>query len=269
MEGTSSARVPKAKIDCAFLARCLNFGSAAAPQFETALEKAFMLGAHPFEVTAGTPRARYGARMTFYPPAEKSEFLATFGLTGHPWGPPVSVGLRTNDKGELVIKAYHRLVPPINFSFHEKLNQHMTPALAALHQNATETYFEYTGSSPWDEFVRLCLTSLGAAPPEVDFQPHPRYSPRAFFASVLSREGEVKVITVHADYPSLPDDETISRLWTLDMSDTEREAYELTLAAVRSCGARMFGSWHSTLAWTFERGGVWHKAASLHFPANR
>lgn len=227
-----------------------------------------MLGAHPFEVTAGTPRARYGARMSFFPPAEKSEFLATFGLTGHPWGRPVSVSLRTNNKGEFVIKAYHRLVPPLTFSFHEKLAGQMNPLLAALHNEATEAYFVYAGSCPWSEFVNLCLTSLGTVPPQIDFQPSPRSIPGSFGAGVLSREGEVKAITVHADYRSLPDDETISRLWTLDMSDTEREAYELTLAAVRSCGARMFGSWHSSLGWTFERGGVWHKAASLHFPAN-
>jgi hypothetical protein len=268
VEGTSGARVPKAKIDCAFLARCLNFGSAAAPQFETALEKAFMLGALPFEVTAGTPRARYGARMSFFPPAERSEFLATFGLTQHPWGPPVSVSLRTNDKGELVTKAYHRLVPPLNFSFHEKLAGQMNHFLAALYNDATEAYFTYSGSYPWTEFVNLCLTGLGTVPPQINFQPPPRSTPRSFGAAVLSREGEVKAISVYADYRSLPDDETISRLWTLDMSDAEREAYELTLAAVRSCGARMFGSWHSYLVWTFERGGVWHKATSLHFPAH-
>lgn len=268
MEGTSGTTLPKAKIDWRVLARCLSFGSSAASLFETALEKACMLGAYPCEVIAGTPRARYGARITLLPPADKSNFLSAFGLDRHPWGPPNSVGLRTNEKGQLIVKPYHHVVQCSSVSFHQKLTGQMAPILAALHEGATENYFLYTGSSPWDEFVGLCLAGLGTRPPQVNFQPSPRFSPRSFGAGVLSREGEVKAITVYAYYRALPDDETISRLWTQDMCDTEREAYELTLAAVRSCGARRFGAWHAVLAWTFEPGNVWHKAASFHFPVS-
>jgi hypothetical protein len=272
VERASGTEFPGAKIDWALLARCLSFGRPGASVFEAALEKACTLGAYPFDVVAGTPLARYGARITFSLPDEKSKFLAAFGLDHHPWGPPQFVGLRTNDEGQLVIKAYHQVVQPpvLPFHVHERLGGQLDPYLAALYQGATENYFMYTGVCQWREFASMCLAGMSAGAPSVDFQPYPRLSgPGSFGASFLSKEGEVHAITLHASYLSLPDDETIVRLWTRDMPDGEREAYELTMAAVRSCGARRFGAWHSLLAWTFERDGTWHRAACFHFPVTK
>lgn len=273
MGSTASA---KGKVDWALLARCLSFGSLGEPPdgetfaiLKTALERAGILGAYPFEVIAGTPRTRYGARITLRLPTEKSNFLSTFGLDRHPWGVPEWVGFRIKAHEQLVIKAYHHLVQIGTLSFHEKLIAELYPVMAALHNGATERYLRFRGPCPWDEFVSMALAGWHEDVPPFDFQPRPNAVPDSFCVSETSREGELQAISLFADYRSLPNDETIRELWTHDMSPHEREIYELTLAAVRSCGKRRKGTWHAMLAWTLERGGSWHKAASLFFPSEQ
>ena len=275
MERTGSTTA-KGRVDWALLARCLSFGVVAEPAhdeavaiLETALKKAGILGAHPFEVIAGTPRARYGARITLRLPADKSNFLSAFGLDRHPWGPPEWVGFRIKAVDQLVIKAYHRVVQKGSLSFHEKLAPELYPVMAALHDGGTETYLRYGGCCPWEEFVSMALSGWPEDVRLCDFQPHPRAVPDAFCVSERMQGGELQSISLFADYHALPDDETIQDLWTHDMSPHEREIYELTLAAVRSCGERHLGTWHGMLSWTLERGGIWHKAASLLFPTER
>jgi len=274
VERTSSRGTPKGKVDWPFLARCASFGSLGEPPahgesipiLETALKKAGILGAYPFEVIAGTPRARYGARITLRLPADKSQFLIAFGLDRHPWGPPEWVGFRIKGQGQLVLKAYHHVVQVGPLSFHEKLVSQLYPVMAALHDGATETYLRYSGCCPWEEFVSMALAGWRGEIPACDFQPHPRPVSNSFCVSERSQGGKLQSVSLFADYRALPDDDTIRNLWARDMPPAEREIYELTLAAVRSCGDRRLGTWHAMLSWTLERDGGWHKAASLLFP---
>jgi hypothetical protein len=276
VEQTSANGSTKGKVDWPFLARCLSFGclgepathDESIPLLETALERAGILGAYPFEIIAGTPRARYGARITLRLPAEKSRFLIAFGLDHHPWGQPEWVGFRIKGEGQLVIKAYHRVVQLGQLSFHEKLSGQLYPVMAALHEGSTETYLRYSGCCAWEEFVAMALARWPSEIPAFDFQPYPSPVPDSFCVSQRLRGDQLESVSLFADYRSLPDDETIRHLWSQDMTRAEREIYELTLAAVRSCGPRRLGTWHAMLSWTLERGG-WHKAASLLFPTEQ
>jgi hypothetical protein len=53
------------------------------------------------------------------------------------------------------------------------------------------------------------------------------------------------------------------------MDEAERSAYEAALAGVRQLGRpgpRGMAARHALLGWTWERGGGWHRAASLRLP---
>jgi len=267
-----SSGVAYLEIDWSLLVRCLSFSSPRCepandtPIFQRAIEKACALGAVPFEVIAGTPKSRYGTRITLRLPSDKSQFMRDFGLDGHPWGLPEWVGLRTHGAGPLVVKAYHQKPPVAPISFEEKLRSRLDLVMASLHSSFTETYWRFRGDCLWPEFVRMCLDGFSAGKPYYDFLPTPDSVPASFCVSEKCEGGRVQSVSLFADYRALPDDATISQLWTQDMPEQERQAYELALAAVRSTGQRRLGTWHAMLCWTLESSGGWHKAASLLFP---
>ena len=247
------------------LAQCFSFRRPDHTQdLAKAIEKTCSLGAIPFEVIAGTPQEKYGARITFRLPADNAEVLAACGLACHPWGRPDWIGLRINREGRLIAKAYHKLAQISELPFADDFTKKFYPVMSSFHENAIETYLRFRERCEWTEFVCACTESLSPYLP--DFQPFPRPVAEAFCMSVRLRDGDIQAISVFADQRSLPDDDTIRQLWSRDMSSDEREAYELTLAGVRSCGPRRFGSWHAMLGWTLESDGVWHRAASLRFP---
>jgi len=260
------------EVDWSLLVRCLSFSSPLCepanntPIFQKAIEKACALGAIPFEVIAGTPKTRYGARITLRLTSDKSQFIRDFELDGHPWGAPDWVGLRIQGEGPLVVKAYHQVAQVTPLSFEEKLRSRLDLVMAALHDGSIETYWRFRGVCPWPEFVQMCLEGFSAEKPDYDFLPTPDSLPDAFCVSEKCKGGRVQSISLFADHRALPDDATISRLWTQDIPEQERQAYELALAAVRSTGQRRLGTWHGMLCWTLERSGDWHKAASLLFP---
>jgi hypothetical protein len=266
-------RAPAERVDWALLSRCLTCGAPPnlngsanhATLFAEELEKACDLGAVPFEVIAGTPTARYGGRVTFRLSAAKAAFLAAFGLDRHPWGEPNWVGLRTAPGGEIAAKAYHAIRAVESLPFQQSLTEHLYPVMASLHQGGREDYLRFKGACDWGEFARACLAPLGGA--SINFAPVPSSKDSAFCVSVRVRAGILEAITVLADFRALPDDDTIRHLWAQDMSEAEAGAYELALAAVRSCGPRRLGGWYEMLSWTVERDGTWHKAASLRFPS--
>lgn len=250
------------------LAQCLTFRRPDHTQvLATAIEKTCSLGATPFEVIAGTPHEKYGARMTFWLPADSGKVLAERGLSGHPWGPPQWFGLRIDNEGRLIAKAYHKIDTMSRLPVADDFAKKFSPVMSSLHDDVIETYARFRERCEWIQFVRACTESLNPHFP--DFQPFPQPVAESFCVSVKCRDGDLQAISVFADQRSLPDDDTIRHLWSRDMSSEERETYELTLAGVRSCGPKRLGSWHAMLGWTLEIGGVWHKAASLRFPARK
>jgi hypothetical protein len=115
-------------------ARCL---TATSPQnlsqLDAALERASACGATAFEVIAGAPFARYGARVTFE--HSSPEILArAFGLDTHPWGIPRWIGVRAVPGGEIRVKAYHR-VERIDerFVIPQGWPRDLYPIMASLH----------------------------------------------------------------------------------------------------------------------------------------
>ena len=256
----------RADVNWIQLAQCLTFGRANHTQvLATAIEKTYTLGATPFEVIAGTPHKMYGARITFLLPPRSGEILAEWELSSHPWGVPEWIGLRSNDDGQVIAKGYHKRAKLDRFLFARRFREKFSPVMASLHGNVIETYARFHGSSEWVPFVRACIEPLSKDLPE--FQPLPRSVEESFCVSVKSGGNDVQAISVFADYRSLPEDDTIRHAWSRDMTCEEQESYELTLAGVRACGRRRLGSWHAMLGWTLESSGVWHKAASLRFPA--
>jgi hypothetical protein len=266
-------RAPAGTVDWPLLSRCLTCGappnlngdSNYATLLAEALKNAFDLGAVPFEVIAGTPTARYGGRVTFRLPAAKAAFLAAFGLDCHPWGEPNWVGLRDASGAGVAAKAYHAISGVESLPFEPRFAEHLYPVMASLYQCGREDYLRFKGACDWGEFARACFAPLGGA--SIAFAPVPSSKDSAFCVSVRVRDGILEAITVLADFRALPDDDTIRHLWAQDMSEAEAGAYELALAAVRSCGRRRLGGWHEMLSWTVERDGTWHKAASLRFPS--
>lgn len=226
--------------------------------------KACSTRATPFELVTGVPHMYFGARVTFVVPSEPDDFLTAFGLAGHPWGIPAWVGLRVASAG-LIAKCYHRLGHIPGMHFRSELMNRFQPVMISLHSGRQEYYLRMRGSASWEEFALECLAPLPAKPPQ--FSIIPRATDSSFCLSVQTRGEVIEAITLFADHRSLPDDDTIFRLWRAGMTSEDAAAYELAYAAIRSCGTRRLGSWHAMLSWTVDRSGEWRRAASLRFPA--
>src|ERR1700682_1756281 len=121
--------------------RCL---AAASPetlsQLGAALKRAFACGATPFEVIAGAPFERYGARVTFEH-ASPGPLAREFGLDGHPWAAPRWVGVRVAPGGELRVKAYHPVERlDARFELPSEWPGDLHPIMASLDGDAIEIY---------------------------------------------------------------------------------------------------------------------------------
>ncbi|HEY8021952.1 MAG TPA: hypothetical protein VIH93_12680 [Thermoanaerobaculia bacterium] len=274
----------------ALLARCLAVPcpSLAAP-LEAALARAAAAGAAPFEVVAGAPFTRYGSRLTFQPGADSAraaDLGDAFGFAGHPWGAPAWVGLRVSPGGAVRAKAYHAAprwddlrsllvrgleCPP---QLPAGLPDGLRPVMAALDGEAAEIYLRRGPAGPWSAFAAAVLAAaLPSLPPacrEPSFAPHPRPAEDAFCLSLRWRLGALEALSLYADQRALPADGEVRGAWSAGLDEPDRLAYEAALAGVRSL-ARSPGpagtrSWHAMLAWSLDREGGWHRAASLRVP---
>src|SRR6266542_1740758 len=79
------------------------------PSLRRAVKTAIRGNGVPFEVIAGAPISRYGARLTFGATGNRWDLARALGLAGHPWGAPTFVGIRVLADGTLHAKPYHRL----------------------------------------------------------------------------------------------------------------------------------------------------------------
>jgi len=247
------------------LARCL---AATDPgtlhQLNSALKRAYSCGALPFEIIAGAPFERYGARVTFQHPSP--EILArAFNLDRHPWGAPDWVGLRIAANGPLRVKPYHRVDQvDARFELPPAWPTDLYPVMAALDGEITELYLRKRQACDFAGFARCCLGPLRVEPPATVPQPRPHDDS---FCVSLRREGcRLCAISVFADWRALPRDPKIESAWSAGLNEADRLAYLLALAGARSLGFLPLGNWHAMLAWTVEADGARHRAVSLSVP---
>jgi len=247
------------------LAQCLTIDSPNhTPILTKFIQLALKKGGRPFEAVAGTPKERYGARLTFETPGGSAALAETFGLSDHPWGLPGWIGLRLDPAGVLRAKGYHERRDCRGFSLPEGAPAGLRPVMASLDQGATELYLRCAAGYSWTAFVERATAGLGVKPES--FSPHPRPVEGAFCVSFAWGAGALESVTVFADQRALPDDETIERLWQHGMEEADRRAYQAAYAGVRALGPRGLDSWHAMLGWTIERSGALRRAASLRIP---
>ena len=233
------------------------------------VERLRAAGGVPFEVIAGTPASRYGARMTFRAAqgCDPAALAAAAGLASHPWGTPEWIGVRTGADGTTRCKGYHRRPPPIgSTTVHRGLPAGLDLVMAAADSEGIEVYAMEPGQIRWETFARRCLAGLGVALPEAGFSPRPLPSSRGFAVSARQVAGELTAITLYAFPPALPGDERVADAWTAAMSQDERADYLSAVAAVAALG-RAVGRLHAVLAWNFEPSGFSSRAASLRVPS--
>ncbi len=231
-------------------------------QIRAVLERAWAAGARPFEVIAGAPRARYGARITF--DGAVAAMAETYGLGAHPWGVPAWVGVRVRDDGETRAKAYHKNFDANAFPLWRELPGELYPVMASLDGDAREIYLRARAELPWSRFAAACLATVGAAP--IEFAPRPRPAAHGFCVSLRFSRDTLSAVSLFADWRTLPAEREIERIWAAQLAPEDARAYELALAAVRSAGRLPSGAWHAMLAWSFEAGGEQHRAVSLSVP---
>jgi hypothetical protein len=228
------------------------------------IQRATASGAVPFEVIAGTPHTRYGARLTFRPVDDPRPLAAAFGLEDHPWGLPAWVGVRVYADGTVRAKAYHRLERlDGRFELPVSLPPGLHPVMASLYEGAIELYLFQRLASTWSAFVTACTALVNA--PAATFMPYPSPAESGYGLTLCWHGRQVTAMTLLADERCLPDDAAVRRAWSQGMDDVERSAYESALAGVRSLGRRGRHAWHALLGWTFGQGS-WHRAASLRVP---
>jgi hypothetical protein len=227
------------------------------------METALRAGGVPFDVIAGAPAERYGARVTFRPACDPRRLAAIFGLESHPWGVPCWIGLRVSPAGEADIKPYHRLDRLDNrFKFPDNFTDNLYPFAASLHGDQKEVYLRQRTSCSWESFVKRVLGPFGGG--EYPFRPHPLNKADTFGLSI-SWIGELpKAISLYAWAGALLDDSSIERQWTEGMNGADRIVYTTALTAARSLGRIKRGKRHGLLAWTLELGTGWHRAASVN-----
>ncbi len=226
---------------------------------------ALAAGGRPFEVIAGTPNIRYGARITFSPAAgDPRQLAAAFGLERHPWGIPAWIGIRVLQTGARA-KAYHKFTRlDDRFALPANFPADFYPVMASLDGDATEVYLRARSPRPWDSFAAVCTAPLGGG--EFDFAPRPRSAPHAFCLSLRWCRKRLTAISLYADYHALPDEQSTRSAWIAGMTESDARAYEMALIGVRSLGRLRRGAWHAMLAWTLEDNGDWHRSASLRVP---
>ena len=227
------------------------------------MHRAIDASARLFEVIVGSPRARFGARVTFLiPESSASRVVHELGLEHHPWGLPSWVGLRVNAKGEIDWKAYHpasvvphALVPPPG------LPSPLTPVMAALHHGRTEIYYRLQTQMPWKAFADRCLHLISANAPDTGLTIRPTSD--AFCLSIAWEGDAIRTVSVFADDRALPAELETAKLWRDELPAADRAAYDIALAGVRSTGRPPARGWHAMFAWTCGDEGHWSRAVSL------
>jgi hypothetical protein len=220
-------------------------------------------GGLPFEVIAGTPAGRYGARLTFRAGADTRALARAAGLAGHPWGTPDWVGVRTSPDGATRCKGYHRRPPRLGITtVHRGLPPGADPVMAARDGDALEVYAMWPGERSWSSFVTQCLAPLGLIDVPA-FAPLPQAAARGFAASARHDGDVLTAVTLYAFPPSLPgDDEAVLASWSAGMAHDERAHLAQSVAAAQSL-AEQPGRLVGLLAWTFDRQGAAGRAMSL------
>jgi hypothetical protein len=231
------------------------------------MERAARAGGVPFEAIAGTPAARYGARVTFRAQRGCEEALArALGTTRHPWGTPDWMGVRVHPDGRVHCKPYHGVVKVDDrFTTVAPFTGTLYPVMASLDNGVTELYLRQSHATEWDAFLTRALAPLTTRSP-FSCAPRPHHAPGSFCVSLRWREERIDAISVFADDRSLPADREIAEAWIAGLDATDRDAYEAALGGVRSIGPRPRHGWHAMLAWTLEADGTHHRAASLRVP---
>jgi hypothetical protein len=253
------------------LARLATAHPAALPSLAGVVTALRAVGGVPFEVIAGTPAARYGARITFRPGGDPVALAGAAGLSDHPWGVPDWIGVRTSADGTVRCKAYHRRPPRLAITtVHRGLPPGLDPVMAARDGDAVEVYALCPGERSWRSFVSESLAPLpraARAGEAVTFSPVPRPARRGFAVSARHEGDVLSAITVYAFPRSLPraDDEVLAA-WTEGMAGDERTSFGHAVVSAQRLTdgpGRLVG----LLAWTFDANGVSSRAISLQVAA--
>jgi hypothetical protein len=250
------------------IANCLTISCPAAfEHLDHQFELAAAAGGRPFEVMAGAPFVRYGARAAFTAPsAVLRPLAAALAVDHHPWGTPSWISVRVSPTGLVRRKAYHRHMHlDSRFVLPATMPNDLYPVMAALDGDTTEIYLRAREARPWASFVKACLAPFGSGR-EYPFAPYPRSAMHAYCVSLKWERGALSAITLYADHRALPDDETTGRQWAAGLDPDDSRAYLMALAGARSIGRLHRGAWHAMLAWTFEASGQWHRAVSIQIP---
>ncbi|HEY2272338.1 MAG TPA: hypothetical protein VGH30_06165 [Jatrophihabitantaceae bacterium] len=223
-------------------------------------------GGAPFEVIAGTPVTRYGARITFRSTTDPAALAEAAGLADHVWGVPDWIGVRTAPDGTVQCKAYHRRPPPLGIStVHRGLPAGLDPVMASLDGTVLEVYAVEPGQRSWPTFVAGCVTPLGLNATH-DFAPIPRPTRHAFAVSARHGGAQLTAVTVYAATKALPTEDALLAAWTAGMSGEQRTAFGQAVVAARQLGTADVPLF-DMLAWTFDASGFVSRAASLRVGA--
>jgi len=262
------------------LVACLTLSSPpSASVLGQAVQAAVAVGGLPFEAVAGTPTARYGARLSFRPGHDRRALAAAFGLDAHPWGLPDWIGVRVRPQRTVSTKAYHRLAhldsavceggrfrfAGLDLPLPEALPAGLRPIMASQDGESVELYLRLADARSWTSFVARCTEAFGGQ--TYPFSPTPRPVEEAFCVSLRWQVENLSAVTMYADQRALPPDRDIPEAWTTGMDERERAAYEAALVGVRSLGSTRGSGWHAMLGWTVEHDDTWHRHASLRVPA--
>jgi hypothetical protein len=237
--------------------------------FRAAVGVALASGARPFEVIAGAPYDRYGARMTFVPKTGDASRLGAAICGGHPWGPPTWLGIRWVD-GRLAIKPYHRITHlPDTHSFAEVADD-LVPQLAALDGDRIEVYLRSARERSWKTFVTESVAALcdAARARELAASASPLPRPAAWNHAVSYRyeRGALRAISVFADGRALPAERTVRERWTAGLAADDAACFERLVAATSSYGRNRSGATCAMLAWSIDADGNEQRAVSLAIP---
>jgi hypothetical protein len=227
------------------------------------MQRARALAAHPFEVIVGSPRARFGARITFELRRASAAHIAhELGLRQHEWGPPSWLGLRVTDDGVVEWKSYHAasavrrdLSPP------DAAPAPLVAVMAALHDGRFEVYYRLVMRMPWKEFAAGCAGLIDAEAPLTSMPITPAVD--AFCLSLSWKNERLHAVSIFADDRALPSDSEIMRVWRRELPVPERPVYDAALAGIRSAGRRPARGWHAMLAWTYGSDGSQSRAVSF------
>jgi len=234
----------------------------AAAEFVTTAAALRGAGARLFEVIVGTPSPEYGGRVTFLTgEAEPDTVVRLAGLSGHPWGRPDWIGLRTDADGSVRAKAYHRRPPLDTALVHRGMPEVVRPVMAARSGQTIEVYAMVPGQSTWERFAPAALAPLGCAPEPPGVTIVPRTS--GFAVSVRHDAGVLSEITLFATAHALRPDAELAQEWVAGLGPEAVEQHRRQVIAAATLG-RVRGRRYRMLAWRYTGEGLVGRAVSIH-----